>query len=59
MCLSARNRPVRVFKVTRAGKKHLEQELASIKKMFAGIYRALRQPMVEIQSSKGTTLVAP
>lgn len=41
MGLSARNRPVRVFKVTEAGKKHLEQELASVEKMFAGITRVL------------------
>ena len=30
MGLSARNRPVRIFKVTEAGSKHLEQELASV-----------------------------
>lgn len=41
MGMSARNRPVRVFKVTEAGKKHLEQELASVEKMFAGITRVL------------------
>jgi PadR family transcriptional regulator, regulatory protein PadR len=41
MGLSARNRPVRVFKVTDAGKKHLEQELASVEKMFAGVTRVL------------------
>jgi PadR family transcriptional regulator, regulatory protein PadR len=41
MGISARNRPVRVFKVTKAGRKHLEQELASVKKMFAGINRVL------------------
>lgn len=41
MGLSARNRPVRVFKVTEEGKKHLEQELASVEKMFAGIARVL------------------
>lgn len=39
--LSARNRPVRIFKVTQAGKKHLEQEIASVEKMFAGITRVL------------------
>jgi DNA-binding PadR family transcriptional regulator len=27
MGLSARNRPVRIFRVTKAGRKHLEQEL--------------------------------
>jgi transcriptional regulator len=41
MGLSARNRPVRIFKVTEAGKKHLEQELASVEKMFAGFNRVL------------------
>ena len=41
MGLSARNRPVRIFKVTQAGKKHLEQELASVEKMFAGIAHVL------------------
>ncbi|GGG86337.1 hypothetical protein GCM10011585_32810 [Edaphobacter dinghuensis] len=41
MGLSARNRPVRVFKVTEVGKKHLEQEIASVEKMFAGITRVL------------------
>ena len=37
MGLSARNRPVRVFKVTPVGRKHLEEELSSFEKMFAGI----------------------
>lgn len=41
MGVSARNRPVRIFKVTAAGKKHLEQELASVEKMFAGFNRVL------------------
>ena len=41
MGLSARNRPVRVFKVTDAGREHLEQELASVEKMFAGVTRVL------------------
>lgn len=41
MGLSERNRPVRVFKVTKAGRKHLEQELASVEKMFAGFNRVL------------------
>lgn len=41
MGLSARNRPVRVFRVTEAGKRHLEQELASVEKMFAGFTRVL------------------
>jgi len=41
MGLSDRNRPVRIFKVTKAGTKHLEQELASVEKMFAGFNRVL------------------
>jgi len=41
MGVSARNRPVRIFKVTEAGRKHLEEELASVKKMFAGVTRVL------------------
>ena len=41
MGLSDRNRPVRIFKVTTAGRKHLEQELASVEKMFAGFNRVL------------------
>lgn len=41
MGLSARNRPVRVYKVTEAGRKHLEQELAKVEKMFAGFNRVL------------------
>jgi len=41
MGLSARNRPVRIFNVTEAGRKHLEQELASVEQMFAGITRVL------------------
>jgi PadR family transcriptional regulator, regulatory protein PadR len=41
MGVSARNRPVRIYKVTDAGRKHLEQELASVEKMFAGFNRVL------------------
>jgi PadR family transcriptional regulator len=41
MGVSARNRPVRVFKVTPAGRKHLEEELSSFERMFAGITRVL------------------
>jgi PadR family transcriptional regulator, regulatory protein PadR len=39
--LSARNRPVQIFKLTVAGKKHLQQEITSVEKMFAGISRVL------------------
>src|SRR5271156_39216 len=41
MGLSARNRPVRIYTVTAAGKKHLAQEVSSVEKMFAGISRVL------------------
>ena len=41
MGLSARNRPVRIYKVTEAGIKHLEEEISSVEKMFAGITRVL------------------
>ena len=41
MGLSARNRPVRVFKLTEAGREHLEDERSSFEKMFAGINRVL------------------
>jgi PadR family transcriptional regulator, regulatory protein PadR len=41
MGVSSRNRPVRVFKLTEAGAKHLEKEISSFEKMFAGIHRVL------------------
>ena len=41
MGLSPRNRPVRIFKLTAAGRKHLEEERSSFEKMFAGITRVL------------------
>jgi len=41
MGVSPRNRPVRIFKLTEAGRKHLEQEISSVEKMFAGITRVL------------------
>jgi len=41
MGLSPRKRPVRIFKVTVAGRKHLEEERSSFEKMFAGITRVL------------------
>lgn len=39
--LSAQKRSVRIFKVTEAGRKHLEEERSSFEKMFAGISRVL------------------
>jgi PadR family transcriptional regulator, regulatory protein PadR len=39
--VSAKNRPIRIYSLTDAGRKHLEQELSSFKQMFAGIRRVL------------------
>ena len=39
--ISAKNRPIRIYKLTSKGRKHLEQEMASFNKMFAGITRVL------------------
>jgi transcriptional regulator len=41
MGLSAQKRPVRIFKVTEAGRKRLEEERSSFEKMFVGINRVL------------------
>lgn len=41
MGTSTRNRPVRVYKLTPAGRKRLEEERSSFEKMFAGIHRVL------------------
>jgi PadR family transcriptional regulator PadR len=41
MGMSARNRPVRIYRVTAAGAKRLEAERVSFEKMFAGITRVL------------------
>ena len=41
MGISVRNRPVRIFKLTVLGRKHLEQERSSFERMFAGIKRVL------------------
>lgn len=41
MGLSAQKRSVRIFKVTDAGRQHLEEERSSFEKMFAGINRVL------------------
>jgi PadR family transcriptional regulator, regulatory protein PadR len=39
--VSAKNRPIRIYRLTDAGLKHLEEELSSFEKMFAGIMRVL------------------
>lgn len=41
MGTSSAGRPVRIFKLTRGGRKRLEEELSSFEKMFAGITRVL------------------
>src|ERR1700752_4211652 len=38
---SAKGRPTRIYRLTDAGIRHLERELASFEKMFAGITRVL------------------
>ncbi len=39
--VSAKNRPIRIYSLTDAGLRHLEQEVSSFEKMFAGIARVL------------------
>jgi PadR family transcriptional regulator, regulatory protein PadR len=39
--ISAKGRPTRIYRVTDAGLRHLEQEVSSFEKMFAGITRVL------------------
>jgi PadR family transcriptional regulator, regulatory protein PadR len=39
--VSAKGRPTRVYRLTDAGLRHLEQEISSFEKMFAGISRVL------------------
>jgi PadR family transcriptional regulator PadR len=41
MGLSEKGRTVRIFRLTEAGKKHLEEEISSFEQMFAGINRVL------------------
>jgi transcriptional regulator len=38
---SAKGRPTRIYRLTEAGLRHLEQELSSFERMFTGIYRVL------------------
>ncbi len=40
--LSARNRRVRVYKITPAGRKQLEREVSSFERMLKGIARVMR-----------------
>ncbi len=39
--VSAKNRQIRIYRLTDAGLKHLEQEVSSFEKMVAGIRRVL------------------
>jgi PadR family transcriptional regulator, regulatory protein PadR len=39
--ISAKGRPTRIYRLTEAGLRHLENEIPSIEKMFAGITRVL------------------
>jgi PadR family transcriptional regulator, regulatory protein PadR len=39
--VSAKGRPTRIYRVTDAGVRHLEKEIQSFEKMFAGITRVL------------------
>jgi transcriptional regulator len=39
--LSAKGRPTRIYRLTAAGLRHLEQERSSFEQMFAGITRVL------------------
>jgi PadR family transcriptional regulator PadR len=42
--ISAKGRPTRIYRLTNAGRRHLEQEISSFEKMFAGITRVLALP---------------
>lgn len=39
--VSAKGRPTRIYRVTEAGVRHLEKEVVSFEKMFAGITRVM------------------
>lgn len=39
--ISAKGRPTRIYRLTKAGRKHLEREVLSLERMFAGITRVL------------------
>jgi PadR family transcriptional regulator PadR len=39
--VSLKGRPTRIYRLSRTGRKHLEQEISSFEKMFAGITRVL------------------
>jgi transcriptional regulator len=39
--VSAKGRPTRIYRLTQAGERHLEEEVASFERMFTGITRVL------------------
>lgn len=39
--VSVKGRPTRIYRLTAAGRRHLEEEVVSFEKMFAGITRVL------------------
>ncbi len=39
--ISAKGRPTRIYRLTEAGTRHLEDEVRSFEKMFTGIHRVL------------------
>ena len=39
--VSAKGRPTRIYRLTKAGRHHLENEVSSFEKMFAGVTRVL------------------
>jgi PadR family transcriptional regulator PadR len=39
--ISAKGGPTRIYKVTKAGRRHLEQEISSFERMFTGNTRVL------------------
>jgi transcriptional regulator len=39
--ISAKGRPTRIYRITEAGARHLEKEVVSFERMFAGISRVL------------------
>jgi PadR family transcriptional regulator, regulatory protein PadR len=41
---SAKGRPTRIYRLTDAGLRHLEQEVSSFERMFAGFQRVLAAP---------------
>jgi PadR family transcriptional regulator PadR len=39
--ISAKGRPTRIYKLTKAGRRHLGEEISSFERMFTGIIRVL------------------